>query len=185
MKVIDTEIPGVLILEPQLHGDGRGFFLELFQSARYAASGIERPFLQDNISRSSRGVLRGLHLQNPKCQGKVITVLSGAILDVAVDMRVGSPTFGRHTKVVLSDENRRQVWVPRGFAHGFLVLSETADMFYKCDEIYYPEHEIVVRWDDPELAIDWPCGAPVLSKRDLQGRTIAELLDGLPRHGFV
>lgn len=185
MKVIDTEIPGVLILEPQVHGDKRGFFLELFQAARYAARGIEGPFLQDNISRSSRGVLRGLHLQNPMAQGKVITVLSGAVLDVAVDVRIGSPTFGRYTKVELTDENRRQVWVPRGFAHGFLVLSETADVFYKCDERYCPEHEIVVRWDDPELAIDWPCGAPILSKRDLQGRAIADLMDVLPRHGFV
>src|SRR5580658_2142259 len=134
MKVLPTAIPGVLIVEPEVVGDARGFFCETYRQDRYAAEGIG-PFVQDNLSRSARGVLRGLHLQNPKGQGKLITVLRGAVLDVAVDVRSGSPTFGRHVAVELSEENRRQFWVPRGFAHGFAVRSETADVFYKCDEV--------------------------------------------------
>ena len=151
MNVISTAIPEVLIIEPKVFGDQRGFFLETFKADRYAENGISRPFVQDNLSRSAYGVLRGLHLQNPKTQGKLVTVLRGRVLDVAVDVRVGSPTFGRHVAVELSEENRRQLWVPRGFAHGFVVLSETADFFYKCDELYSPSDEIVVRWNDPAL----------------------------------
>lgn len=180
MKTIETSIPGALIIEPDMFGDARGFFSELYQSDRYAAVGISHVFVQDNLSRSSAGVLRGLHLQNPKPQGKLVTVLRGTVLDIAVDVRVGSPTFGKHVKVELSEENRRQFWVPRGFAHGFIVCSDTADFFYKCDEVYSPADEIVLRWDDPELAINWGHEAPIVSQRDSDGKTLAELDGRLP-----
>jgi dTDP-4-dehydrorhamnose 3,5-epimerase len=184
MQVIQTDIPDVLIIEPKIFGDQRGFFLETFQTERYAAAGIRRRFLQDNMSRSDFGVLRGLHLQNPKSQGKLVTVLRGKVLDVAVDVRVGSPTFGRHASVELSDDNRRQFWVPRGFAHGFVVLSETADFFYKCDELYSPDDQTVILWDDPDLAINWGVDAPTLSTRDAAGRRLAEITT-LPKYGAV
>jgi dTDP-4-dehydrorhamnose 3,5-epimerase len=166
MKVLPTSIPEVLIIEPEVFGDARGFFVETFRAARYAEHGIPGPFVQDNLSRSARGVLRGLHLQNPQAQGKLVTVLRGAVLDVAVDVRRGSPTFGRHVAIELTEDNHRQFWVPRGFAHGFLVRSETADFFYKCDEAYSPADEIVVRWDDPAIGIDWGIAKPSLSARD-------------------
>lgn len=184
MQIIQTEIPDVLIIEPKLFGDQRGFFLETFQTQRYAEAGIKRPFVQDNLSRSAFGVLRGLHLQNPKSQGKLVTVLRGKVLDVAVDMRIGSPTFGRHVSVVLTDDNRRQFWVPRGFAHGFVVLSETADFFYKCDEFYSPDNETVVLWNDPDLGINWGVDAPTLSARDSAGRRLADIAT-LPKYGEI
>jgi len=180
MKVIETSIQGVLIIEPKLFGDARGFFLETFQEQRYAERGIGRRFVQDNLSRSARAVLRGLHLQNPGPQGKLVTVLRGAVLDVAVDVRVGSPTFGSHVAVELSEDNRWQLWVPRGFAHGFVVRSDTADFFYKCDGAYSPADELVLAWDDPELRIDWGCTSPTVSARDREGRTLAELAGCLP-----
>jgi dTDP-4-dehydrorhamnose 3,5-epimerase len=133
MNVIKTEIPGILIIKPKLFGDSRGFFTELYHAERYTDHGFLSRFVQDNLSRSARGVLRGLHIQNPNPQGKLVTVLRGSVLDVAVDVRKGSPTFGQHVAVELSDENRRQFWIPRGFAHGFIVTSESADFFYKCD----------------------------------------------------
>jgi dTDP-4-dehydrorhamnose 3,5-epimerase len=179
MNVVKTAIAQVLIIEPTVIGDERGFFCETFQAARYAACGIVGPFVQDNLSRSARGVLRGLHLQNPGAQGKLVTVLEGRVRDVAVDVRRGSPTFGKHVSVELSDENRRQFWVPRGFAHGFVVLSESADFFYKCDAPYSPADEMVVRWNDPALGIDWGVEAPSLSARDAAGRPLAEI-DNLP-----
>src|SRR5262249_37501673 len=138
MNVVRTAIAEVVIIEPKVFGDQRGFFLETFHADRYAAAGIDKAFVQDNLSRSARGVLRGLHLQNPKSQGKLVSAVRGSVLDVAVDVRLGSPTFGQHVAVELSEENHRQLWVPRGFAHGFVVLSETADFFYKCDEVYSP-----------------------------------------------
>ena len=147
MNVIETTIPGVLIIEPKIFGDARGFFAETFQVKRYADIGIAQPFVQDNLSRSVRGTLRGLHFQHPKAQGKLVTVLRGAVRDVVVDVRVGSPTFGKHVAVDLDDENRRQLFVPRGFAHGFAVLSESADFFYKCDELYSPADERVLRFE--------------------------------------
>jgi dTDP-4-dehydrorhamnose 3,5-epimerase len=180
MNVVATKIPGVLIIEPKLFGDSRGFFTEIYQAERYAANGIGHRFVQDNLSRSARGTLRGLHFQNPKSQGKLVTVLRGSVLDVAVDVRVGSPTFGQHTMVELNDENRRQLWIPRGLAHGFLVQSDTADFFYKCDEYYTPVNEIVLRWNDPRLSINWGCDAPLLSARDREGRNLAELDGVLP-----
>ena len=155
MKVVQMSIPEIVTIEPAVFSDNRGLFLELFQSDRYALAGITTTFVQDNLSRSTAGVLRGLHFQKPRSQGKLVTVLRGSVLDVAVDVRVGSPTFGQHVKVELSEENRRQVWIPRGFAHGFVVLSATADLLYKCDEFHSPIDEIVLRWDDPELGIDW------------------------------
>ncbi len=175
MKVLAAGIPDILIIEPKLFGDQRGFFLETYQLERYASHGILRPFVQDNLSRSARGVLRGLHLQNPLTQGKLVNVLRGRVLDVAVDVRRGSPTFGRHVAVELSDENRRQLWVPRGFAHGFVVLSESADFAYKCDNIYSPEDEIVVRWNDPELGIDWKIENPSLSARDAAAPVLRDI----------
>ena len=184
MNVIATEIPEVLIIEPRLFGDQRGFFLETYQLARYADSGISRHFVQDNMSRSSHGVLRGLHLQNPQTQGKLVSVLRGRVLDVAVDVRVGSPNFGRHVAVELSEENRRQFWVPRGFAHGFVVLSETADFFYKCDDLYSPKDEITVRWDDPAIGIEWGVENPSLSARDAEAPLLAEV-GNLPVYGQV
>lgn len=180
--VVPTAIPEVVVVEPKIFGDQRGFFFEVFQAERYAAYGITRPFVQDNISRSAKGVLRGLHLQNPKSQGKLATVLRGSVLDVAVDLRLGSPTFGRHASVELSEENRRQMWIPRGFAHGFLVLSETAEVFYKCDEIYSPADEISLRWNDPVFGIKWGIESPCLSARDAEAPFLAGA-KGLPIYG--
>jgi dTDP-4-dehydrorhamnose 3,5-epimerase len=184
MKIIETDIAGVLIIEPKVFGDQRGFFVETFQAERYAAAGIRRPFVQDNLSRSARGVLRGLHLQNPRAQGKLVTVLQGRVLDVAVDVRAGSPTFGRHVAVELSGDNRRQFWVPRGFAHGFVVLSDSADFFYKCDELYSAKDEVVIQWNDPALGIDWGVTAPTVSARDAAGRPLADIAS-LPKYGSV
>jgi dTDP-4-dehydrorhamnose 3,5-epimerase len=180
-NVIETAIPGVLIIQPKIFGDARGFFLETFQAKRYADIGIAQPFVQDNLSRSVRGTLRGLHFQHPKQQGKLVTVLRGAVRDVVVDVRVGSPTFGKHVAVDLDDENRRQLFVPRGLAHGFVARSDTADFFYKCDELYSPADEKVLRWNDPTLEIDWGIDDPILSARDQQGRFLVELANMLPR----
>jgi dTDP-4-dehydrorhamnose 3,5-epimerase len=181
MNIIKTAIPGVLIIEPKIFGDARGFFLETFQAERYAAIGIVRPFIQDNLSRSMKGTLRGLHFQNPKPQGKLISVLRGAVRDIVVDVRVGSPSFGQHVAVELDEESRRQLWVPRGFAHGFVVRSDSADFFYKCDALYSPADEKVLRWNDPELGIDWGVDAPILSARDSEGQSLAQLAGLLPR----
>jgi dTDP-4-dehydrorhamnose 3,5-epimerase len=175
----------LLIIEPKLFGDSRGFFTELYQASRYAEHGIPAQFVQDNLSRSARDVLRGLHIQNPKPQGKLVTVLRGAVIDVGVDVRVGSPTFGRHVKVELNEDNRRQFWIPRGFAHGFIVISESADFLYKCDELYSPETELVLKWNDPSVAIDWGSPHPELSQRDRDGRSLKELEPLLPRFATV
>ncbi|MCG2631510.1 dTDP-4-dehydrorhamnose 3,5-epimerase [Bradyrhizobium sp. WYCCWR 13023] len=184
MNVIKTDLPEVMIIEPKLFGDQRGFFLESYQFERYAQNGIARSFVQDNLSRSRYGVLRGLHLQNPLTQGKLVTALRGRVLDVAVDVRVGSPNFGRHVAVELSEDNRRQLWVPRGFAHGFAVLSETADFFYKCDALYSPKDEISVRWDDPAIGIDWGLAHPSLSPKDADAPLLADVKN-LPRYGEI
>lgn len=166
MKVIPTKLPGVVIIEPEVFGDGRGFFLETYQRARYADAGIPARFVQDNFSRSGQHILRGLHHQYRQTQGKLVSVVSGAVFDVAVDIRAGSPTFGQHASVVLDDENRRQFYVPAGFAHGFCVLSARADFFYKCTDYYCPEAEVSIRWDDPDLNIPWPVAQPQLSPKD-------------------
>jgi dTDP-4-dehydrorhamnose 3,5-epimerase len=180
MKIVKQSIPDILAIEPQIFGDGRGFFLELFRRDRYEEAGITTNFVQDNLSRSTANVLRGLHLQNPKPQGKLVTVVRGTILDVAVDVRVGSPTFGHHVRIELSEYNPRQLWIPRGFAHGFLVLSDIADFHYKVDEFYSPSNEIILKWDDPALDIDWGQSSPIISQRDRNGRSLNQLTDSLP-----
>jgi dTDP-4-dehydrorhamnose 3,5-epimerase len=181
MQVIQTEIPGVLIIEPKRFGDQRGFFVEMFHADRYSALGLPYPFVQDNWSRSSRGVLRGLHLQHPNAQSKLVSVITGEILDVAVDVRVGSPTYGQHVAVSLSGENGRQLLVPRGFAHGFVVLSDTVDLLYKCDNFYSPADEITIRWNDPAIGIGWPIPEPLLSARDAAAPILADV-KGLPQY---
>jgi dTDP-4-dehydrorhamnose 3,5-epimerase len=168
MQVEPAEIPEVLVVTPPVFGDERGFFTEAFNLAAFEqATGIRRVWVQDNHSRSGRGVLRGLHFQNPQPQGKLVRCAAGAIYDVVADIRRSSPTFGSWVGVELSGENFRQLWVPEGFAHGFLVLSETADVLYKATDYYLPEGDRAVRWDDPTLAIDWPIqGTPVISDKD-------------------
>jgi dTDP-4-dehydrorhamnose 3,5-epimerase len=167
VKVLSTEIPGVLIIEPKVHGDARGFFLETFHAERYKEAGIPGPFVQDNYSRSVKGTLRGLHFQEPQPQGKLVQVVAGAVFDVAVDIRKGSPTFGKWVGAELSSDNKRQFWVPPGFAHGFYVLSESADFQYKCTALYAPQHDAGIAWNDPDLAIAWPLsGEPKLSPKD-------------------
>ncbi len=166
MKVTPLSIPEVLLVEPRVFGDDRGFFLETFNAQRYAEVGIAQAFVQDNLSRSRKGTLRGLHFQEPRGQGKLVQVLSGAVWDVVVDVRRGSPHFGRWVGTELSADNRRQLWVPPGFAHGFCVLSETADFFYKCTEFYSPGNEHAVHWGDPDLDIRWPISSPLLSAKD-------------------
>ncbi len=167
MQAIATELPDVWILEPRVFADTRGFFYESYHEAKFAALGIHVRFVQDNHSHSVRGTLRGLHYQHPFPQAKLCRVVQGEVLDVAVDVRLGSPTFGRSVAVLLSAENRRQIFVPHGFAHGFVVLSETADFLYKCDELYHPEADRGIAWDDPDLGIDWRlAGTPLLSDKD-------------------
>ena len=173
MKVLETDLPGVLIIEPQVFGDARGFFLETFQAERYRQdAGITLPFVQDNHSRSARGVLRGLHAQGTRPQGKLVRVARGEVFDVAVDINPASPNCGRWVGVTLSDSNQRQFWIPPGYAHGFLVLSEIADFEYKCTDYYCPDDEIGIRWDDPTVGIDWPLSDPVLSDKDRQLPTL-------------
>ena len=172
MKVLETELPGVLVLEPKVLGDERGFFMEMFHAARYEQLGIFGPFVQDNLSRSVKGTLRGLHFQEPRAQGKLAQVLSGEVFDVVVDVRRDSPTFAKWVGVRLSAANRLQLWVPPGFAHGFCVLSDSADFMYKCTELYSPETERVIAWNDPHLAIRWPVEKPILSAKDAGAPTL-------------
>ena len=181
MQVVQTSIPEVLIFEPKVFGDDRGFFFESFNQRLFAqATGRSPDFVQDNHSKSARNVLRGLHYQIRQPQGKLVRVTAGEVFDVAVDLRRASPTFGQWVGARLSADNKRQLWVPEGFAHGFLVLSESAEFLYKTTDFYAPEHERCLRWDDPALAIEWPLqGAPILSPKDAQGQTLdmAELFD--------
>jgi len=180
MKVTETELPGVLLVEPRIFRDHRGFFFESWSAERYRQAGIPGPFVQDNVSRSSRGVLRGLHFQNPHPQGKLVTVLEGEVFDVAVDLRVGSPTFGKWAGYYLSAENGRQLYIPEGFAHGFVVTSEFAIFSYKCTEYYRPEADRSLRWNDPEIGIEWPVKEPVLSPKDATAPLLNELDTALP-----
>jgi len=183
MKVEAASIPGLLIVEPTVHGDERGFFMESYSQDRYAKAGIGPGFVQDNFSLSAKGILRGLHLQHPNDQGKLCSVLEGEVFDVAVDVRVGSPTFGRWEGVRLSSENKRQLYVPPGFAHGFCVMSERALFSYKCTDFYSAASEIGVAWDDPEIGIDWPIRRPRLSVKDQQNRRLGDIpADSLPRY---
>jgi dTDP-4-dehydrorhamnose 3,5-epimerase len=169
VKVIPTELPEVLRLVPRRFGDDRGYFFESFHAMRYATAGIPEIFVQDNVSRSRRSVLRGLHLQQPRAQGKLVSVLEGEVFDVAVDVRVGSPRFGRWVGEILSSNNGHQLWLPPGFAHGFLVLSEEALLIYKCTEYYDPASELSIRWDDPRIGIEWPTRNVTLSAKDEAG----------------
>ncbi len=179
MEVIETQLSGVVIIEPKVFGDERGFFLESFQQERYAKeAGIDLPFVQDNHSRSAKGVLRGLHFQLKKPQGKLVRVVRGEVYDVAVDINPQSPTYGQYEGVILSETNKRQFWVPPGYAHGFLVLSETADFEYKCTDYYDPSDEGGLIWNDPTVNIDWPLKEPTLSAKDSVLPTLAELNAG-------
>ena len=181
MKVIETSLPGMLIIAPDVFGDSRGFFMETYNEARYRDAGLPRRFVQDNLSFSARGVLRGLHYQNPDAQGKLLYVLSGEVFDVAVDIRAGSPTFGEWAGVTLSEENHRQLWIPEGFAHGFQVASESALLVYKCTALYNRESEGAILWNDPEIGIEWPIGQPTLSEKDRAAPTLREMpKDALP-----
>ena len=176
MKVVETTLPGALIIEPQVFGDARGFFYESYNEAKYRAAGIDHHFVQSNVSRSARGVLRGLHYQWPNPQGKLVSVLEGEVYDVAVDIRRGSPTFGQSVGVMLTADNHRHFWVPEGFAHGFCVLSEFATFIYQCTALYDPKADAGIRWNDAAFGIDWPISAPLLSDKD--GR--APLLEDVP-----
>jgi dTDP-4-dehydrorhamnose 3,5-epimerase len=175
MKVQQTKLPGVLILEPRRYEDSRGYFFELCNERRLAETGLPVGFVQDNVSRSVRGVLRGLHYQHPSGQGKLVTVLSGVVFDVAVDVRRGSPTFGQWVGEYLSEENGRQLYIPEGFAHGFVVLSDFALFHYKCTEYYDPKAEHTILWNDPDLGIEWPVVDPVLSEKDRRGVRLRDL----------
>ena len=182
MKVSDTGVPGVIRIEPRVYGDARGFFYESWSASRYADAGLPGSFVQDNVSQSCRGSLRGLHLQHPHGQGKLVYVLVGEVFDVAVDVRVGSPHFGQWGGVTLSESNRHQLYIPPGFAHGFCVISDTALFAYKCTERYHAEAEITVVWNDPDIEIRWPIAAPTLSKKDRAGHRLKALRDRLPRY---
>ena len=176
MKVTATALPGVLLIEPDVYRDERGFFVETFQVQRYLASaGIELPFVQDNHSRSRGGVLRGLHMQTARPQGKLVRVARGEVFDVAADIDPKSATYGRWAGAILSDTNQHQLWIPPGYAHGYLVLSDVADFEYKCTDYYDPKSEAGVVWNDPELRIEWPIAEPTLSAKDVRLPTLAEL----------
>ena len=186
MKVTpDVALPEVLLVEPRVFRDARGSFCELYNAERYAAAGLHASFAQDNLSRSTRGVLRGLHLQHPRGQGKLVTVLAGAVFDVAVDVRRGSPTFGRWTGYTLTADGAHQLWIPPGFAHGFLVLEERSLVWYKCTALYSAADELTVRWDDADVGVRWPDAAPILSAKDAAAPGLAELADRLPAHDDV
>ena len=178
MKVIDTNIPDVKIIEPQVFGDERGFFMETWQQKQFEelVTGKSTPFVQDNHSKSSKGILRGLHYQTTHTQGKLVRVISGEVFDVAVDIRKDSPTFGEWVGVYLSAENKRQLWIPAGFAHGFYVTSNEAEFVYKCTDYYHPESEISIRWDDETIGIEWPLNGIILSSKDSNGRRFNQIV---------
>lgn len=174
MDVVRCDIPGLLLIEPQVFRDGRGHFLEWFQQERYQKAGLQSQFVQDNYSHSVQGTLRGLHYQLDYPQGKLVWTVRGEVYDVVLDLRRQSPTFGRWRGIVLSEKNHRQIYIPPGMAHGFCVMSETADVIYKCTDRYAPEHERTIRWNDPQLAIDWPVKSPLVSEKDSRGLLFAD-----------
>ena len=180
MKFTPQDIPDVVLIEPDVYRDTRGFFLETWHQRKYAEGGVSGPFVQDNHSRSLRGTLRGLHAQVQRPQGKLVRAVDGEVFDVAVDIRRGSPTFGRWVGDRLSGENLRQLWIPPGFAHGFCVLSEAVHLEYKCTDFYDASDEIAIAWNDPEIGIEWPLDDPTLSPKDAAAPRLAELLDHLP-----
>ncbi|OYX61961.1 MAG: dTDP-4-dehydrorhamnose 3,5-epimerase [Novosphingobium sp. 32-60-15] len=177
MNIIECDIAGPLIIEPKVFGDERGFFMESWNAAAFAQAGLDLTFVQDNHSRSQKGVLRGMHFQNPAPQGKLVRVVSGAVFDAVVDLRRSSPTFGKWTGVVLSSENKRMFWVPEGFAHGFLTLEDNTDFLYKCTSAYLPQNECSLAWDDPDVGIVWPLDGiePKLSAKDAVGVPLAQV----------
>lgn len=177
MNIIPADIPGVLIIEPRVFGDSRGFFMETWNALAFAEAGLDLAFVQDNHSRSQKGVLRGLHFQNPLPQGKLVRVTRGAVFDVAVDLRWSSPYFGKWCGVELSAENKRMLWVPEGFAHGFLTLEDDTDFLYKCTAPYEPTCEHTLAWDDPAVAIEWPVAGldPIISHKDARGLALADV----------
>ena len=175
MKIIETKLPGAVVLEPAVFGDARGFFFETWNAARFGQHGLPTSFVQSNVSSSAKGVLRGLHYQWPRPQGKLVSVLQGEVFDVAVDIRRGSPMFGQWEGVLLSAENKRQFWIPEGFAHGFAVLSETALFSYLCTDVYVKEADAGVRWDDPQIGVEWPVKAPLLSDKDAHAPLLADI----------
>ncbi len=175
MKIIETSLPGVVVVEPAVFGDARGFFYESFNARKFADVGLDLRFVQSNVSRSARGVLRGLHYQWPNPQGKFVSVLEGEVYDVAVDIRLGSPTFGQWAAAILSAENKRHFWIPEGFAHGFAVLSEHATFAYQCTALYDATADASLRWNDAYLAIDWPIAQPSLSDKDAKAPFLAEV----------
>ena len=182
MKVETTKLPGVLIIDPVVHLDPRGFFVERYQANTFSEHTLPREFVQDNHSRSSRGTLRGLHLQLSQPQGKLVYVLEGSIFDVAVDVRVGSPLFGQWVGIELTGDNFKQLYIPPGFAHGFCVTSDRADVLYKCTNYYLPGDEITIRWNDPDIAIQWPVSNPLLSRKDADALELKHVLGRLPRY---
>lgn len=183
LKAVPTRLPGVLVVEPDVFGDERGFFIESYNAEAYRAIGIDCSFVQDNHSFSMNGILRGLHYQLPFLQAKLVWVVTGAVLDVAVDIRRGSPTFGHWAAEILSDENKRRLFIPRGFAHGFCVLSPSAHFMYKCDDFYHPEADRGVHWSDPDIAINWQTTDPILSPKDISLPFLADIpADMLPRY---
>lgn len=175
MKFSETSLPGVLVIEPRVFGDSRGFFYESYNEKTFRDAGIDRRFVQSNVSRSSRGVLRGLHYQWPNSQGKLVSVLEGEVYDVAVDIRRGSPTFGQWAAAMLTADNHRHFWIPEGFAHGFCVVSEFATFAYQCTDLYSPTADGSVRWDDPAIGIDWPVSDPLLSDKDARAPLLADV----------
>ena len=179
MKVTETHLPGVLVIEPVVHGDSRGFFKETYQASRYREIGVTKDFVQDNYSRSRRGVLRGLHYQKANPQGKLVTCSFGSVFDVAVDIDPSSTTFGQWFGIELSDSNHLQLWIPPGYAHGFCVLSEYADFAYKCTALYDPNDEYGVIWNDPDLEIQWPVDLPSLSPKDQTYDSLKSMVEGL------
>jgi len=183
MKVRAAKVPGLLIIDPVVRGDDRGFFVETYSRDRYAVAGVSGDFVQDNLSSSRRGVLRGLHFQHPRGQSKLCSVIEGEVFDVAVDVRVGSPTFGRWDGVTLSSENKRQLYIPPGFAHGFCVVSERALFSYKCTDFYSAEDELSVAWNDEDIGIEWPIDTPLLSDKDRANPRLRDVSsDRLPRY---
>jgi dTDP-4-dehydrorhamnose 3,5-epimerase len=177
VNIIETALPGVLIIEPRVFGDSRGFFMETWNAGAFAAAELDLTFVQDNHSRSQKGVLRGLHFQNPRPQGKLVRVTNGAVFDVAVDLRASSPTFGQWVGVELSAENKRMFWVPEGFAHGFLTLEDDTDFLYKCTAPYAPANEFTLAWNDPAVGIEWPVRGidPIISDKDARGLALADV----------
>ncbi|RPD87787.1 dTDP-4-dehydrorhamnose 3,5-epimerase [Luteimonas sp. 100069] len=175
MKIIETKLPGAVVIEPAVFGDARGFFFETWNAERFGQHGLPTNFVQSNVSSSAKGVLRGLHYQWPRPQGKLVSVLRGEVLDVAVDIRRGSPTFGQWEGVILSEENKRQFWIPEGFAHGFAVLSEMAVFSYLCTDVYVKEADAGVRWNDPAIGVEWQIDAPLLSDKDANAPLLADI----------